>query len=72
MIDFLLEEARRRLLEEERMRLLEEARMILDMLSHLLRDGGPSMTRKEIKSRVDVAVEKINQVAPRTILMRKS
>lgn len=50
------------------MRLLKEARMILDMLSHLLRDGGPSMTREEIKSRVDVAVEKINQVAPRSIL----
>ena len=51
------------------MRLLKEARMILDMLSHRLRcDGGPSMTREEIKSRVDVAVEKINQVAPRSIL----
>lgn len=50
------------------MRLMEEARMILDMLSHRLREGGPKMTREEIKKRVDAAAEKINQLAPRSIL----
>ena len=50
------------------MRLMEEARMILDMLSSRLRDGGPQMTREEIKQRVDMAAEKISQLAPRSPL----
>lgn len=49
------------------MRLMDDARAILDQLSHRLRDGGPHMTRDEIKQRVDAAAEKINQLAPRSI-----
>lgn len=49
-------------------RLMQEARMILDMLSNRLRDGGPEMTRAQIKERVDMAAEKINQLAPRSPL----
>jgi hypothetical protein len=50
------------------MRLMTDARMILDMLSHRLREDGPEMTREEIKRRVDMAAEKINQLAPRSPL----
>lgn len=50
------------------MRLMEESRMILDMLGHRLRDGGPEMSREEIRERVILAAEKINQLAPRSPL----
>ncbi len=50
------------------LRLMEEARMILDMLDNRLRDGGPEMSREEIRERVKLASEKINQLAPRSPL----
>lgn len=50
------------------LRLMEEARMILDMLDNRLRDGGPEMSREEIRERVKLAAEKINQLAPRSPL----
>lgn len=49
-------------------RLLQEARMIMDMLGHRLREGGPEMTRDEIRTRVLLAAEKLNGVVPRSIL----
>lgn len=49
-------------------RTLEEARMILDMLENRLREGGPEMSRAEIRERVRLAAGKINQLAPRSIL----
>ena len=49
-------------------RTLEEARMILDMLDNRLREGGPEMSRAEIRERVRLAVGKINELAPRSIL----
>lgn len=47
---------------------LENARGALDMLAHRLREGGPSMTRAEIRERVMYAAEKINEVVPRSML----
>lgn len=47
---------------------LENARAALDMLAHRLREGGPAMTRDEIRERVIYAAEKINAYAPRSPL----
>jgi hypothetical protein len=47
---------------------VHEARMILDMLAHRLRDGGPAMTREQIRERVEQASVRLNDLAPRTIL----
>ena len=47
---------------------LTDARAALDMLAHRLRDGGPKMTRAEIRERVAYAAEKINAVVPRSIV----
>mgnify|MGYP000019338085 CR=1 FL=1 len=46
---------------------LENARAALDRLAHRLRDGGPEMTRTEIREQVQYAAEKINGLAPRSI-----
>ena len=56
----------RRLLRTKRN--VEEARMIIDMLVHRLRDGGPTTPREEIRRRLEIASEKLNEVAPRSIL----
>ena len=47
---------------------LENARAALDQLVHRLRDGGPSMTREQIRERAEYAAEKLNKVVPRSIL----
>ena len=49
-------------------RALEDARAALDMLSHRLRDGGPEMTRAQIRERVEYAANKVNEVVPRSML----
>lgn len=49
-------------------RLMTDARAILDMLGHRLREDGPKMTRAEIRERVLLAAEKLNQIVPRSPL----
>ena len=59
----------RRLLQTTRD--LDNARAALDMLAHRLRDGGPDMTREQIRARVEYAAEQINKVAPRSMFRRQ-
>lgn len=47
---------------------IENARSVLDLLAHRLRDGGPEMTREQIRDRVKQAAGFLNEVAPRSIL----
>lgn len=47
---------------------LIDARMALDMMVHRLRDGGPEMSRQDIRERATFAVEKINGIVPRSFL----
>lgn len=56
----------RRLLRNTRA--LTDARMALDMLAHRLREGGPEMSRADIRERVVYAAEKVNGVVPRSPL----
>lgn len=50
------------------LRKLDDAQIALNMLSHRLRDGGPEMSRSEIKERVDVAIAKLNEFRPQSPL----
>lgn len=45
-------------------RRLTDARMALGMLHHRLRDGGPSMTREQIRERVKFAFDILNEIVP--------
>lgn len=47
---------------------LLNARACLDRLANRLRDGGPEMTRSEIREQVEYAARLVNQYAPRSIL----
>lgn len=54
--------------ENEPMWNLFNARAALDRLAHRLRDGGPEMSREEIRTQVEYAAKIVNEYAPRSIL----
>lgn len=56
----------RRVLKSKRE--IENARAALDKLAYRLREGGPAMTRPQIRELVEYAAEQINMVAPRSIV----
>jgi hypothetical protein len=45
-------------------RKLTDARMALGMLHHRLREGGPTMTRAEMRERVKFAFDILNEIVP--------
>lgn len=47
---------------------LANARAALDRLTNRLRDGGPEMTRQQIRDEVAYAAGILNEFVPRTIL----
>ena len=48
------------------MRKLNDAQMALGMLANRLRDGGPEMSREEIRERLKVAIDKLNEFSKLT------